>query len=132
MGTFGTTLRRIREDRRLSQTYLANRAGFDHSYVSRLEGGGRMPTRGAVNDLAAALACTEAEHDVLLMAAGFLSRQPRVTDANLLLLDEALQDDRLPDDYRQSVRDTLAALLRGCESVRERPRVAIVQGSRAA
>lgn len=131
MVTFGPTLRRLREDRGLSQSRLAERAGFDHSYVSRLEGGARQPTRGAVNDLAAALACTEAEQDALLLAAGFVNGQPRVTDPNLLLIDEALQDDRLPQGYRDAVRASLDALLAGCEAVRGRPRVAVVHGRAA-
>lgn len=132
MSPFGLTLRRLREDRGLSQSKLAARAGFDHSYVSRLEGGDRQPTRGAVNDLVAALACTEAEQDALLLAAGFVGdRLPRVIDPNLLLLDEALQDDRLPEGYRRSVRASLDALLLGCEAVRERQRLAVVHGRAA-
>jgi transcriptional regulator with XRE-family HTH domain len=36
---FGWWLARLRNRRSLSQTQLAVRAGFDHSYVSRLESG---------------------------------------------------------------------------------------------
>lgn len=130
---FGATLRRLREDRGFSQSRLAERARLDHSYVSRMEAGDRKPSRGTVNDLAAALACTEAEQDVLLMAAGFTNGQrPRVTDPNLLLLDEALQDDRLPDGYRAALRSSVAALLQGCEALRSRQRVAVVHARDAA
>ena len=76
MATFGATLRRFRKDRGISQTTLANRAGFDPSYVSRLEHGDRLPSRGTVNNLAVALACTDAEHDTLLVADQW-GREPR-------------------------------------------------------
>ena len=39
---FGPVLKRFREARRVSQSKLAERAGFDHSYVSRLESGARL------------------------------------------------------------------------------------------
>lgn len=133
MSGFGATLRRFREDRGLSQSRLAERAGFDHSYLSRLERGDRSPSRGAVNDLAVALACTDAEHDTLLMAAGYLNRNtPRLFDMNLLLLDEALQDERLPQGYRDSVRASVDALVQGCEAVRGRQRIAVVHARDAA
>ena len=51
---FGVTLKRFREARRVSQSKLAERAGFDHSYVSRLESSARTPTRDAVEQLAGA------------------------------------------------------------------------------
>ena len=52
---FGGLLKAMREARRISQSKLAERADFDHSYVSRLESGARMPTRDAVERLASAL-----------------------------------------------------------------------------
>ena len=60
-----------REGKRLSQSELAERAGFDHSYVSRLECGIRMPSFETVLDLAAALELSEADTDRLLIAAHF-------------------------------------------------------------
>lgn len=80
--TFGPTLRRLREDRTLSQSKLAERAGFDHSIISRWEAGTRDPTRDAVMRLAAALALSDVERDALLESAGFLGRQT-VTPAAL-------------------------------------------------
>jgi transcriptional regulator with XRE-family HTH domain len=77
--TFGCTLKRIREGARfsdrpyVSQSRLAEWAGFDHSYVSRLETGSRMPTRDAVHRLADALQATAGERDEMLMRAGFVA-----------------------------------------------------------
>jgi transcriptional regulator with XRE-family HTH domain len=70
---FGRRLKVIRLGRRplLSQSTLAERAGFDHSHVSRLESGARLPTREAVIEIAKALGCTDQERDTLLHAAGY-------------------------------------------------------------
>ena len=60
---FGGLLKAMREARRISQSKLAERADFDHSYVSRLESGARMPTRDAVERLASALTLAQSEED---------------------------------------------------------------------
>jgi transcriptional regulator with XRE-family HTH domain len=60
-GGFGKTLKHYREGRRVSQSKLAERAGLDHSYVSRLESGARTPTRDAVEQLSRALELNRAQ-----------------------------------------------------------------------
>ena len=45
---FAQLLKQYRETTRISRSRLAESSGFDHSYVSRLESGHRMPTRDAV------------------------------------------------------------------------------------
>lgn len=110
---FGVLLKGLREARRVSQSKLAERADFDHSYVSRLESGARMPTRDAVERLAQALALSHVEEDGLLAAAGFLPR-----DVASLLSDEPvigevldlLQDDAVPMEYRENMRQVLRLL----------------------
>jgi transcriptional regulator with XRE-family HTH domain len=68
---FGRALRSARESRRMSQAVCAERAGYDHSLVSRLESGGRSPSRAVVVAVAKALWLDGAETDALLLAAGF-------------------------------------------------------------
>jgi transcriptional regulator with XRE-family HTH domain len=110
---FGVQLKSLREARRVSQSKLAERADFDHSYVSRLESGARMPTREAVERLAAAMMLAQIEEDALLASAGFLPR-----DVTSLLSDEPalgevldfLQDDALPAEYRDNMRQVLRLL----------------------
>jgi transcriptional regulator with XRE-family HTH domain len=110
---FGRLLKGLREGRRVSQSKLAERADFDHSYVSRLESGARMPTREAVERLARALGLAQTESDALLAAAGFLPR-----DVASLLSDEPvigevldlLQDDAVPAEYRDNMRQVLHLL----------------------
>ena len=104
---FGIRLKGLREARRVSQSKLAERADFEHSYVSRLESGARMPTRDAVERLARAMGLSQGEQDALLAAAGFLPR-----DVASLLSDEPaigevldlLQNDAVPPEYRDNMR----------------------------
>jgi transcriptional regulator with XRE-family HTH domain len=110
---FGVKLKGFREVRRVSQSKLAQRAGFDHSYVSRLESGARTPTRDAVEQLAQALELEQVGRDELLAAAGFLpgevasllSGEPEITEVLGLL-----QNQQVPEAYRDSMRQVLRLL----------------------
>lgn len=110
---FGVTLKKFREARRVSQSKLAGRAGFDHSYVSRLESGARTPTRDAVEQLAIALELEPVNRDELLASAGFLpgelssllSGEPEITEVLGLL-----QNEHVPEAYRDSMRQVLRLL----------------------
>lgn len=110
---FGVTLKKFREARRVSQSKLAARAGFDHSYVSRLESGARTPTRDAVAQLAIALELEPVHRDELLASAGFLpgelssllSGEPEITEVLGLH-----QNDHVPEAYRDSMRQVLRLL----------------------
>lgn len=110
---FGPVLKQFREDRRVSQSKLAERAGFDHSYVSRLESGARTPTRDAVQQLGEALGLERVQQDELLASAGFLPREvssllsgePEITEVLGLL-----QNDDVPQAYRDSMRQVLRLL----------------------
>jgi transcriptional regulator with XRE-family HTH domain len=113
VNTFGATLKRFREVGRVSQSKLAERAGFDHSYVSRLESGARTPTREAVIQLAEALGSDATGQDELLASAGFMPREvsslltgePEVTEVLGLL-----RDDAVPEAFRANVRAVLRLL----------------------
>jgi transcriptional regulator with XRE-family HTH domain len=110
---FSGVLKGFREGRRVSQSKLAARAGFDHSYVSRLESGARTPTREAVDQLATALELVGVHHDELLVSAGFLPREissllagePEITEVLNLL-----QNVDVPEPYRASMRQVLRSL----------------------
>jgi transcriptional regulator with XRE-family HTH domain len=112
---FGGLLKGFRERRNVSQSKLAERAAFDHSYVSRLESGARMPTRDAVDRLGMALELTQAELDMLLAAAGFLPRDVTNLLSNEPVIGEVLdllQDEAVPTEYRESMRQVLRLLAR--------------------
>lgn len=110
---FGKVLKQYRETRRVSQSKLAERAGFDHSYVSRLESGARTPTRDAVEQLSRALDLDRVQQDELLASAGFLPREvssllsgePEITEVLSLL-----QNSEVPEAYRDSMRQVLRLL----------------------
>ena len=112
---FATALRMARESAGLSQSRLAARAGYDHSYVSRLESDTRAPTRDAVLSLGNAMGLAEIERDCLLAAAGFLplrvenllASEPVVTEVYAVL-----NDGTLPGDVREDLRSAIRMALR--------------------
>ncbi len=113
--SFATELRRARESSGLSQSRLAARAGYDHSYVSRLESDTRSPTRDAVLGLASAMGLDEFQRDRLLASAGFLpvrvehllASEPVVSEAYV-----ALNDGSLPGEVRDDLRSAIQMALR--------------------
>ncbi len=110
---FGGLLRTLRERQGVSQSKLAERADFDHSYVSRLESGARMPARDAVDRLGEALALERPQMDSLLAAAGFLPRDVTSLLSNEPVIGEVLdllQDEAVPTEYRDKMREQLRLL----------------------
>jgi transcriptional regulator with XRE-family HTH domain len=113
--TFAEALAELRTSRGLSQSRLAHEAGFDHSYISRLEAGKREPSRETVLALAEVLALTEVQLDRLLIAAGF---RP-INDSNLFADEPALaeavrllRDPRLPEPLRNNMREMITLLVK--------------------
>lgn len=69
--TFGELLQTLRQRKRISQSRLAEWTGHDHSSISRLEAGTRVPSREMVESLAHALELDAPDRAELLAAAGF-------------------------------------------------------------
>lgn len=55
--TFGSKLELLRKQNNLSQSALAEKTGFDQTYISLLERGERNPTLETLNTLASTLKC---------------------------------------------------------------------------
>ncbi len=114
---FGQTLTRLRTTQRLSQNQLAQRAGLNHSYISRLESGGRGdPSRVVVEQFVGALGLDPAGRDAddLRMAAGFLPIDPAhllTGETSLAKLAALLEETRLPEPSRATLRRMLALLV---------------------
>ncbi len=111
---FGTLLKTLREQHGVSQSKLAERADFDHSYVSRLESGARMPTREAVDRLGRAMSLEQAQQDSMLASAGFLPRDVSSLLSNEPALGEMLemlQDESVPSEFRENVRNMLRIIV---------------------
>lgn len=119
--TFGIALQDARVMRRVSQSKLAARAGFDHSYVSRLESGTRTPTREAVLHLAGALGLDAAGTDQLLSAAGFLPGDVAsllAGEPDLVQVLEVLRSD-VPEIAKVAIRRQLQAIVDQVTVLRE-------------
>lgn len=123
---FGALLKSLREKQKISQSKLAEQCDppFDHSYISRLESGVRMPTREAVQRIGMALKLFQPQLDSLLAAAGFLpcdvssllSSEPAVFEVLDLLQDEAV-----PKEYRDNMRQVLGLLTKMARFAMPRP-----------
>lgn len=108
---FSRLLAEFRQHARMTQGRLAETAGFDHSYVSRLESGGRLPTREAVGRLADALCLSGLRRDLLLSSAGFMpgdveslfADEPVLGELRALLADPDIRGD-VQEDVRRMVR----------------------------
>ena len=112
---FATALRQAREAAGLSQSRLAARAGYDHSYVSRLESDSRAPTRDAVLSLGNAMGLADVDRDYLLAAAGFLPVRVENLLASEPVVSEVyavLNDGSLPGDVREDLRSAIRMALR--------------------
>ena len=110
---FGALLRALRERQGVSQSKLAERADFDHSYVSRLESGARMPARDAVDRLGEALELDRPQMDSLLAAAGFLPRDVTSLLSSEPVIGEVLdllQSEQVPTEFRENMREQLRLL----------------------
>jgi transcriptional regulator with XRE-family HTH domain len=111
---FGSLLKALRERHGVSQSKLAERADFDHSYVSRLESGARMPTREAVDRLGTAMGLDMGALDALLASAGFLPKDVTSLLSNEPALGEVLemlQDENVPVEYRENMRNMLRLMV---------------------
>ncbi len=114
---FGQMLTRLRTAQRLSQNQLAQRASLNHSYISRLESGGRGdPSRTVVEQFVGALGLDPSGRDAdeLRMAAGFLPIDPAhllTGETALAKLAALLEDERLPDGSRGTLRRILGLLV---------------------
>lgn len=67
---FTQLLKEYRERLGISQSRLGILANCDHSYINRLEAGGRLPTAEMIDQLASALKLTPEERYGLLVAVG--------------------------------------------------------------
>lgn len=97
----------------MSQSRLAKLAGCNHSFVSRLESGGRLPHREMLEAFCRVLRLTDAQRADLTSAFGFLPDDVALlleTEPEVARLYRALTGDRTPEDVKQAVRQSLASV----------------------
>ncbi len=117
---FHELLHTYRQGACMSQDVLGRAAGFDHSFISRLESGQRMPSRETVVALARVLRLDARDTDRLLASARFLpervehllEQEPEVAQALAFLRDE-----RVPAERRDDVRNMIDLLVRQARRV---------------
>lgn len=114
--TFASLLRTFRQARNLTQSSLADTAGYDRSYISYLERGLRNPTRDVVLSIAQVLDLSPIERNSLLLSARFAAEDDpsnasiNLNDRIVELVARSIND--LPEPRRRQFRDELAAFLR--------------------
>lgn len=121
--TFGKLLSEYRERENLSQSKLAERAGYDHSYVSRLESGVRKPTRECVVRLCETLMLSPLDSQRLLLVAGFMPTNGIITEApgtgQILELtsriERMLTNERYSPGHRSRMFDALVLVTNGMD-----------------
>lgn len=113
--TFARCLMDMRGIARMSQWRLAELAEYNHSYISRLELGQRLPSRDAVLRLAEAMQLSADNRDRLLMAAGYCPLDVRnLIDSEPVIgeLVALLEDRMVTDEVRDDVRAAIAVVIR--------------------
>lgn len=113
--TFARCLMDMRGIARMSQWRLAELAEYNHSYISRLELGQRLPSRDAVLRLAEAMQLSADNRDRLLLAAGYMPLDVRnLIDSEPVIgeLVALLEDRMVTDEVRDDVRTAIAVVIR--------------------
>jgi transcriptional regulator with XRE-family HTH domain len=106
-----TTIRVLRESRRMSQAKLADRCDFDHSYISRLESSGRNPTRDALERISLALGLNASEEAKLMESGGFVPMHRTQEQRDWSELFSLMHDPAIRPDIRDAGRLMMAGLL---------------------
>lgn len=109
---YGSALKDIRRGANISQAKLAERANYDHSFVSRLESGSREPSREATEALSVALESDEMQTDRLLASAGYRGRGNTIpfNETEMLAVNAILINPETPEKTKERIRAILAAL----------------------
>lgn len=111
-GDFAKLFLQFRLHAGLSQRALAKIAGFDDSFLSRIESNARVPTkRDDVRRLARAMDLSPEDEDRLLVAAGFAPYEVRSLLVEPVLADLDAVIALLPGDMRDQVRTNIRGVI---------------------
>lgn len=75
--SFGDIVRDYREERRLNQRTLARKAGLDHSAISKIEAGKRIPSLSTVFKISRGLGLNHKQEDDLIHTARIATLKPK-------------------------------------------------------
>lgn len=97
--------RQYREEAGLSQNRLSIEAGYDHSYVSRIEGGTRTPTREALKAFITSMGLLGEDKDYLLMDAfGYVTERHILASPLIIAIHNRVRTD---ENFERSLRSVL-------------------------
>lgn len=116
--TGAAVLKALRESRTMTQYRLAKTIGCDHSYISRMEKGNRIPHREFLPRLVRALRLNRDEADRIAVAFGYapgsptsmIGDQPEVARIHALMTDESI-----PNEIKHIARAQLALIASSME-----------------
>jgi transcriptional regulator with XRE-family HTH domain len=119
-------LRQFRKQKGVTQVALADRLGYDPSYISRLERGiRRPPSRESIVAICDALSLTDRETDDMLLAVGYAPKSLYRADSPALLrvpaleyIESVLLDPDLPDTVKRVIVSTIEGVCRLVDSLR--------------
>jgi transcriptional regulator with XRE-family HTH domain len=94
--TFPGLLADLREGQGWSQSRLGDEAGYDHSYICKLESGQRTPSRDTIAALAEVLDLSTTDRCSLYICAGFLPDGHWVAIDDWLIRPAAISKERYP------------------------------------
>ena len=108
---FGTAMKDVRGDT-ISQKKLSIQAGRDHSFVSRLESGGRFPSIDTVEAIIVARDLDKIQADRLKASAGFSGQGNTIhyDEDAMLSINAILRNPDMPEDTKEKIRAVLHAL----------------------
>lgn len=94
-----------RERSGLSQNRLSIAAGYDHSYVSRIEGGSRTPTPEALNDFILAMGIEEEDEAYELFDAyGYVTDRHILASPLVVSIHNRIQED---ENFEHALRSII-------------------------
>ncbi len=111
---FQARLKAHRDARRWSQLRAAVEAEIDHSLISRLESGQRLPNRDNIGRIVTGFGLTPAQHDELLVLAGFLPDDRAAVlgdEPAVLALYRTLRDEAVPVVTKARLRSLVGDVL---------------------
>lgn len=113
---FALMLMALRERSGMSQSEFSKMVRMDHSYISRLESGGRVPSRETVRKISFILARTKEEERRFFTTAGFLPDDADfLVHENVQRLHDLMIRPDIPPVVRSVIEGQINAMIRAIE-----------------
>jgi transcriptional regulator with XRE-family HTH domain len=108
---FAVVLRNLRESRGVSQSKLSRLIGVDHSYVSRMEMGQRLPRVEVAKAICEALQLDRTEIHILGVSLGFYLGPKVIDDPLAMRVQSVMSDPQVSEGFKRIVDSVISSLL---------------------